>query len=120
MSIKNVKKLSLSSLSDGNRAKTPKSALLTGDGEVVTWFGFTSEDGTTVSGIWSSEPFSKKKAHPDEMEFCYLIEGDVKLTDSEGNSQVFSAGEALVVTPGFDGIWESVSHVKKYFVITKC
>lgn len=120
MSIQCVQKLPLSSLAEGTKAETPAEALLSGHGEVTTYFGFASENGNTVSGIWSSEAFSKKKSHPDEMEFCYLIEGTVKLTDSEGNSQEFSAGEALVVTPGFDGIWESVTHVKKYFVITKC
>ena len=54
------------------------------------------------------------------MEFCYLIEGDVKISDSEGNYSEFSAGDAFVVEPGFDGVWESKTAVRKYFVIAKC
>lgn len=54
------------------------------------------------------------------MVFCYLIEGRVKISDADGNSSVFSAGEAFVVEPGFDGVWESETPVRKLFVIAKC
>ena len=54
------------------------------------------------------------------MEFCYLIEGEVRLSDLDGNYSEFSAGDAFVVEPGFEGTWESKTTVRKYFVIAKC
>ncbi|OXY83186.1 cupin domain-containing protein [Oceanimonas doudoroffii] len=104
----------------GITSSTPEDILLSGNGDTLASIPFKSSDATVISGIWMSEPFSKKKSHPDEMEFCYLIEGKVKLTDKNGNSSEFSAGESFVVEPGFDGIWESVIPVRKYFVIAKC
>ncbi|WP_164549153.1 cupin domain-containing protein [Amphritea opalescens] len=99
---------------------TPADILISGNGDTEAYIPFSSTDGTVISGIWSSEAFSKKKFHPNDMEFCYLIEGDVKISDTEGNASEFSAGDAFVVEPGFDGVWESKTAVKKYFVIAKC
>mgnify|MGYP000436328775 CR=1 FL=1 len=65
-------------------------------------------------------PFCKKKAYPDEMKFCYLIEGEVKLTDLAGNVSEFKAGESFIVESGFECTWESKTPVRKYFVIAKC
>lgn len=105
---------------DETKAQTPENMLLSGNGEVSSWVPFSSTDGNVISGIWSSEPFSKVKVHPDEMEFCYLIEGHIVLTDGEGIRSEFKAGDAFVVKPGFNGTWESITPVRKYFVIAKC
>jgi uncharacterized cupin superfamily protein len=99
---------------------TSAEVLLSGKGETKTQISFNHSQSSIVSGIWESDAFSKKKAHPNEMEFCYLIEGLVKLTDLDGNYSEFSAGEAFIVEPGFDGIWESKVPVRKYFVLAKC
>ena len=47
----------------------------------------------------------------------YLEKGQVKLTDSNGASRVFRKGDAFVVEPGFDGVWESLSRVRKHYVL---
>tara|TARA_R110001583_G_C5667241_1_gene410321 strand:+ start:4189 stop:4554 length:366 start_codon:yes stop_codon:yes gene_type:complete len=99
---------------------TPSDILISGNGDTEAYIPFKSSDNSVISGIWESEAFSKKKFHPSDMEFCYLIEGDVKISDSEGNYSEFSAGDAFVVEPGFDGVWESKTAVRKYFVIAKC
>ena len=120
MSCQFVKEITTSTDHPMTTSSTPAEILYSGNGDTQASIPFKSNDGAVISGIWASEPFSKKKAHPDEMEFCYLIEGTVKLTDAEGNSSTFSAGQSFVVEPGFDGTWESVTAVRKYFVIAKC
>lgn len=104
----------------GVSASTPDHILLSGNGVTTAWNFFQADDESVHSGIWESEPFSKRKSHPDEMEFCYLIEGQVRISDQQGNSSVFNAGDAFVVEPGFDGVWESTTQVRKYYVIAKC
>ncbi|WP_375741331.1 cupin domain-containing protein [Pseudomonas boanensis] len=104
----------------GVSSSTPDPILLSGNGVTTAWSFFQADDESVLCGVWESAPFSKRKSHPDEMEFCYLIEGQVKISDLQGNSSVFNAGESFVVEPGFDGIWESTTRVRKYYVIAKC
>lgn len=115
-----IKPIKVSSDFPEKNISTPSDVLFSGNGDTKMSIPFTSSDSSVISGIWSSEAFSKRKVHPDEMEFCYLIEGQVKLSDLEGNSSVFHAGDAFVVEPGFEGTWESETPVRKYFVIAKC
>jgi uncharacterized cupin superfamily protein len=120
MTAKYVKRITNPSNLNAPLVATSAEVLLSGKGETKTQISFNHSQSSIVSGIWESDSFSKKKVHPNEMEFCYLIEGDVKITDSQGNSSEFSAGEAFIVEPGFDGVWESKTAVRKYFVLAKC
>lgn len=120
MTARFIKSLANVSENVGVILATPPDILLGGNGYTSAWIPFQSADTQVVAGVWASEPFSKRKFHPDEMEFCYLIEGRVKITDMDGNSSVFAAGDAFVVEPGFAGTWESETSVRKYFVIAKC
>ncbi|WP_404978660.1 cupin domain-containing protein [Caballeronia novacaledonica] len=47
-------------------------------------------------------------------------EGQVEISDKKGNVASFGAGDAFIVEPGFDGVWESLTCARKYFVIAKC
>ncbi|KAG2431385.1 hypothetical protein HYH02_013372 [Chlamydomonas schloesseri] len=49
-------------------------------------------------------------------EVCILIEGEVIITDDEGNSETYVGGEAFVLPAGFKGHWETVKPVRKYWV----
>lgn len=99
----------------GEAHETPAQFLLSGTAATRSWDVYS--DARVNCGIWESEPFSKIKTHPTSMEYCYLLEGQVKLTDSRGLSQVFKAGDAFVVKPGFNGTWESLTKVRKHYVI---
>ncbi len=52
-------------------------------------------------------------------EACYLIEGEVVITDSSGNSERFLAGEAFVLHRGFVGTWHMPGPIKKYNAMFK-
>lgn len=120
MSVERITPLNSFPSSQPQVSPTTASALLSGSGVTKAWPALVTPDGVVTSGVWESEPFSKTKTHPDSMEFCYILEGAVKLSDSKGNAATFSAGEAFIVEPGFDGVWESLTRVRKYFVIAKC
>ena len=120
MAAKHIKPIVNPNIFDAPVVTTPVDVMISGNGATQTLIPFQSADTSVISGIWESQAFSKKKAHPDEMEFCYLIEGEVKLSDLDGNYSEFSAGDAFVVEPGFEGTWESKTAVRKYFVIAKC
>jgi len=81
-----------------------------------SWRHFTSSDGRAISGIWEAEPHLER-CQCDFDEMCHLLEGTVRLTGSQGNSQQFCAGDSFVVEKGFSGTWENLTYVKKVFFI---
>ncbi len=99
----------------GEASETPPELLLSGVATTHSWEAFSNA--RVNCGIWESEAFSKIKLHPTSMEYCFILEGEVKLTDSQGASQLFRTGDAFVVEPGFDGVWESITRVRKHYVI---
>lgn len=49
-------------------------------------------------------------------EFFHVIEGRIRITDSDGIAKEFCAGDACVIPGGFTGIFEVLEHVKKHYV----
>ena len=53
----------------------------------------------------------------EEDEFCTLSEGQVRLTPNEGETQEFTAPATFTIPAGFQGTWEALGYVRKYFAI---
>ena len=77
---------------------------------------FEDASGVLSSGFWASKPY-KAAVDYTEDEFCYILEGKVRLTDSAGKVEEYRAGDAFVIPSGFKGAWETVEAVKKFYVI---
>ena len=120
MPVNNVVAFNSIPLNAGTRSESPQEQMLSGDPASTTWPVFDSADGKVNIGFWECNPYEKIKQSPNKAEYVYLLEGDVKLTDKEGISQTFKTGEAFVIEPGFDGVWESVGKVRKHYVIYTC
>lgn len=117
MSINNVTAFENTPLSSGVKSSAAAEIMLAGNPETITWPVFDSADGKVNIGFWECEPYRKIKQSPNKVEYVYLLEGDVKLTDKDGNSALFKTGQAFVIEPGFDGVWESIGKVRKHYVI---
>ena len=77
---------------------------------------FRSADGRYAAGLWSGDAGSIEiESYPVD-EFCYVIEGEVTLTDVEGESRTFKTGDAFLVPAGFKGVWGMNRPTIKYFV----
>lgn len=77
---------------------------------------YEDASGVLSSGFWASKP-AKAAVNYTEDEFCYILEGRVRLTDAAGATEEYKAGDAFVIPKGFKGLWETVEAVKKYYVI---
>jgi uncharacterized cupin superfamily protein len=77
---------------------------------------FTDGTGQFFSGIWESSP-GKWRVSYAENEFCGILSGSVVLTGADGRSQTFKAGDAFVVPAGFEGTWETLEPVRKWYAI---
>lgn len=83
-----------------------------------SWRHFVDPQKKATAGIWEAPPHLER-CECDYDELCHLLEGQVRLTDSDGISQSFQAGDTFVVAAGFKGTWENLTHVRKVFMILR-
>jgi uncharacterized protein len=67
-------------------------------------------------GTWTSTP-GRWQVSYTEHEFCYLLEGRVRLVASDGATSEFGPGDAFVVPAGFSGTWETLESARKHYAI---
>lgn len=75
-----------------------------------------SASGEFNAGIYQSTR-GKWRISYTEDEFCTLIEGRVRLTNDAGEIQEYAAPDSFIIPAGYQGTWESLSDVRKFFVI---
>ncbi len=65
--------------------------------------------------IWSCE-VSTFDWHYTQRETCLILEGQVTVTDPEGNDAVdFSAGDMVIFPDGLSCVWQVKAAVKKHY-----
>lgn len=71
-------------------------------------------------GIWQCEVGAWRiEFAANKQEFFTVIEGKVRLHDTQGNFVEIVAGQAGIIPPNFKGTFEVVEIVKKYYVIVE-
>lgn len=96
--------------------QVPADRLIAGSPEQSVRNLFADATGQFFVGFWSSTPGSWRIRYT-ESEFCHLLEGRVRLTDSQGSSWLFTAGASFVVPAGFTGTWEVLEPARKLYAI---
>ncbi|MEX0923312.1 MAG: cupin domain-containing protein [Rhodovibrionaceae bacterium] len=90
--------------------------VISGEPIATTENVYANAAGNFFSGVWSSSEGKWRIAYAEE-EFCVLLSGRVALTDAEGRTETFSAGDAFVIPAGFEGTWETLEPVRKLYAI---
>lgn len=70
--------------------------------------------GIFTAGVWACDAGTLRIEGLAIDEACYLIEGEVVITDCHGNTERFRAGEAFLLRQGFHGTWHMPVPIKKY------
>ena len=70
--------------------------------------------GMFTAGVWACDAGTLEIRDLAIDEACYLIEGEVVITDHHGNTERFRAGEAFLLRQGFVGTWHMPVAIKKY------
>ena len=79
---------------------------------------YTDGTGQFFSGEWSAGPGAwAVRYDPHEEEFCLLLEGEVTLTDADGQRTELKAGDAFVIPGGYVGTWDNLTAVRKLYAI---
>jgi uncharacterized cupin superfamily protein len=80
---------------------------------------YRDPSGVFTAGVWACDAGTLRIEDLAIDEACYLIEGEVVITDSEGNSERFVAGDAFVLYRGFVGTWHMPVPIRKYNAMFK-
>lgn len=99
----------------GDAADAAPDRLRAGSGTARVWNAFSDPSGRFHVGHWQSEPGIRAVTYT-ETEFCLLIEGRARLTDAAGSVE-FGPGEGFVIAAGFEGTWESIGRVTKFYAV---
>ena len=75
---------------------------------------YTDPSGVFRVGVWACDAGTLAINDLAVDEACYLIRGEVIITDSHGNTERFVAGEAFLLERGFVGTWHMPSPILKY------
>jgi uncharacterized cupin superfamily protein len=65
-------------------------------------------------GIWEKEA-SKFQWFYDEKETCYIIEGEAEVSDKNGKSVRFTAGDMVNFEQGLECTWKILKAIKKRY-----
>lgn len=68
------------------------------------------------AGVWSGSTGSWRVRYT-EHEFCSMLEGRVRITDSRGHSIELAKGDHFVIPAGFEGIWQVIEPARKLYVV---
>jgi uncharacterized cupin superfamily protein len=71
-------------------------------------------DQASAWDTWTKEP-SKFSWSYDEKETCYILEGNAKVTDRQGNSIEFGPGDWVVFKQGLECQWTIVKTIRKKY-----
>jgi len=80
---------------------------------------YIDPSGVFTVGVWACDAGTLRIEDLAIDEACYLIEGEVVITDRDGNSERFVAGEAFLLRQGFVGTWHMPVPIRKYNAMFK-
>jgi uncharacterized cupin superfamily protein len=86
-------------------------------GPQSNWMTVLHSNEVTVA-VYESTPvlIEIKEPFPYD-EYVHVLEGEVTLTDLDGNENTFKAGENFLVPEGFLGTWNMTSHYRELIVV---
>lgn len=100
-------RLTASGVRSGADSGDPQVSLLT----------LAAEAGGNI-GIWECEPGGWPVVDRPDTEVAYIISGRATLSDDESGSQVeVTAGDVIILPPGWSGRWDVRETVRKVFAI---
>ncbi|TAL27098.1 MAG: DUF861 domain-containing protein [Alphaproteobacteria bacterium] len=103
-------------LADATWEEVEKERLVSGAPKRAWKSLYSSKSDEFHTGIYECTPGSWHVTY-NEDEFCTLIEGRLKMTSEQGDTQEFQAPASFVIPSGYKGTWEALTKLRKFFVI---
>jgi uncharacterized cupin superfamily protein len=97
----------------------PSDTAIEGAREPRAYTAYTDPSGVFTAGVWACDAGTLQIKDLAIDEACYLIKGEVIITDRHGNTERFVAGEAFLLERGFVGTWHMPVPILKYNAMFK-
>ena len=78
---------------------------------------FTNDAENYYVGMWDSTAFDSEMRPFPWHEMVQLLEGEVLITEADGSSHSFTAGDAFFIPMGTVCKWQTSAYVKKFYAI---
>lgn len=96
---------------------TDPGAFTTDDRSELNDTFFATADESILTGVWECAPCREEIDSYPVHEMMTIISGAVKLTDAEGNSDMFRAGDTFFIPRGTRCVWEITEKLRKFYMI---
>lgn len=94
--------------------------LVSGNPARTTWELYSNSSGEVSCGVWACEVGAWRIVFDEcSDEYFHVLEGRIRITDSDGVACEFGPGQACVIPAGFTGVFEVMEPVKKHYVMIK-
>lgn len=91
--------------------------IIDGTPQQKVWNHFVGAEGRFKSGMWDSTAGVFRGPMNDQIEFCYILEGEARIETADGVSRVVKAGDAFVMDNGLQPVWHVEKYIRKHYVI---
>lgn len=91
--------------------------IVKGVGKEVGTFDYIDHTRQFTVGIWESTPCTEYIPFYPCDEFCYLISGGIRITQTDGTENYYVAGQGFVVLRGTQCHYEMTGVTKKFSVM---
>ncbi len=95
----------------------PADALLSGDPQEQGKSYYADQTSQFDAGVWECEPNKHLMQSSPYDEFVYLLQGEVDITDDQGNTDSYVAGDSFVMPRGCSCTWDVKKAVRKLYVV---
>lgn len=93
--------------------------IVEGAAHPTAYTAYTDPSGVFTVGVWACDAGTLAINDLAVDEACYLIKGEVIISDAEGRSERYIAGEAFLLKRGFVGTWHMPGPILKYNAMFK-
>lgn len=90
--------------------------MLAGSPKQILSNHFSDASSNFHTGFWEAEP-GKWQVHYTEYEYCEILDGVIRMTDSDGVELTVRKGDRFVIEAGYRGTWEVLEYARKVYVI---
>jgi uncharacterized cupin superfamily protein len=97
----------------------PSDTIVSGAAHPAAYTAYTDPSGVFTVGVWACDAGTLAINDLAIDEACYLLEGEVIITDAEGHSERYVAGDAFLLKRGFVGTWHMPRPILKYNAMFK-
>jgi uncharacterized cupin superfamily protein len=98
---------------------TEQGTFTTDDKREVNHTFFQTENGSILSGVWECAPCCEEiDAYPVH-EMMTVLSGSVTLTNADGSSDTFTAGDTFFIAKGTRCTWKITETLRKYYMIAE-